>query len=211
MILVLTMLQVIDLENRPLITLLIWLFFAGVNFSEFVMWLSGSREDGGGSGLGGPSIFRTPQGPTVPIPPASKMALDSRELLKVAREEAERLGHDFVGTEHVLLGLLKVGQGAVNALLTRSKVCFENVQQEVECLVAPNKAGPGRRDAPLTPRARKALQIAGKEAVRFQQGLVTPDHVLLGLLLEGSGVGARILKKMGIRAEQIREAIVAGG
>jgi ATP-dependent Clp protease ATP-binding subunit ClpC len=82
--------------------------------------------------------------------------------------------------------------------LTGSKVYSESVRQDSEHLIRPQKSELSGAEIPLTPRVRKAFQIAGKEAARFHQPLVSAEHVLLGLVLEGSGLGAMILKKTGI-------------
>jgi hypothetical protein len=220
-ILILSAMHVIQLDNRPLATLLLWLFLAGVTFSLLAIALCNDPNSGssGGSDSGGtlhPNPPPRTTGPfakfreaTLALPPSDKLAVDSRELLTAAREEAARLGHDFIGTEHVLLGLLKVAKGALATLLTGRNIAFESVRQDVERLVGPQKAELPSAQIPFTPRARKALQIAGKEALRLHQPLVTADHVLLGLILEGSGLGARILKKMGIRSEPIRKLLAS--
>lgn len=219
--LLLSLMKVIPFESGPFVTLLIWLFLAGVFFSVLAIDFGSNPNLGGlGGGSGGQmnqDLPPQPPGPVasakgaLPIRLSNRLAADSRELLELAKEEAARFGHDFVGTEHVLIGFLRVGKGAVTALLSSSKVCIESVREETERLVGTQKPGPASAAIPLTPRARKAFQIAGTEASRLQQPLVTPDHVLLGLILEGSGVGAIILKKIGIRADQVRERIATLG
>ena len=135
--------------------------------------------------------------------------VNSKELLEAARAEAGRMGHNFIGTEHLLLGLLKIGKGTVESSFSGSSLCFESVRHEIEHLIGPQKTEAGSADLPLTPRAQKALKIAESEAVRFRQPLLTANHFLLGLILEGDGLGARVLKKMGVGAKQIRKLLLS--
>lgn len=131
----------------------------------------------------------------------------SEELLQIADKEARRLGHDFIGTEHVLLGVLAVMRGGLANTLRSRKVDRESVRTEVERWVCPEPCKPEVGPLALTPRARRALKIAGREARKVKESHVTADHVLFGLMLEGSGVAAKILQKLGIHIEQLRREI----
>jgi hypothetical protein len=199
-------------------TLSAWLILAAIAITAFAL---GYRNDfGRDGGLGGP-LFAPPFGPQ-PIPPGrscppefgisipspDKFSPSARQSLEVAREEAARLGHDFIGTEHVLLGALKQ-EGAVTTILQNSNVDREAVRKEIERLVIAQPLRQSSAPSPLTPRARKALRFAGKEAKIRNQPVINLEHILLGLLLEGSGVAAMALKNLGIRTERIRAEISA--
>jgi ATP-dependent Clp protease ATP-binding subunit ClpC len=124
--------------------------------------------------------------------------------LELAREEALKLGHDFVGTEHVLLGLLPTaGEALAHTLQTNG----EAVRAEIRRLISAFPGRPAICEPPLTPRARKALQLAGREARALKPSPIGTGHILLGLLLEGSGVAAIALGNLGVRLEQLRAEI----
>jgi hypothetical protein len=131
-----------------------------------------------------------------------------QQALELARKEAARLGHSYVGTEHLLLGLMELGGGvAVNVLRSRG-LTLENVRQEVERHVAP---GPGLLPAeriPFTPRARQVLALAAREASRLRHSYVGIEHILLGLMRARDGVAARILTQLGVQFEQVQSEIL---
>jgi ATP-dependent Clp protease ATP-binding subunit ClpC len=114
------------------------------------------------------------------------------------------LGHDFVGTEHVLLGLLQTAGGALAQTL---QVNTETVRAEVHRLISALPPHSASTEPPLTPRARKALQLAGREAVLPKRSRIGIEHILLGLLHEGGGVAAIALRNLGIRLDQVRTDI----
>lgn len=161
----------------------------------------------GGAGGWLPPLYPVP-GP-IPVPTASAFSPGAQEALDVAREEALRLGHDFIGTEHVLLGMLTMAGDTLTQVFERSQVHSDEVRREIERLVSPLPAHPTKVLPPLTPRARKALQLAGAEAAALKHPLISPEHVLLGLLIEGSGVGALALKNLGIRLKWMRAELSA--
>jgi ATP-dependent Clp protease ATP-binding subunit ClpC len=125
----------------------------------------------------------------------------------MARVEGLRLGHDFIGTEHVLLGVMRSANGALARVLQNAHIDQEAVRKEIERLVFPQSAQAANAALPFTPRARKALEFARHEAKALKQPLISADHIVVGLLLEGRGVGARPLKNLGLQAEQIRSEI----
>ncbi len=130
--------------------------------------------------------------------------------LALARKEANRLGHSYVSTEHVLLGLIKLGKGvAVNVLLNLG-LDLETVRAEVEKQVGHGPDTKLSGNIPYTPRVKKALALAGKEAKAMDHGYVGSEHLLLGLLVEDDGVAAHVLKALGLdicraRAEVLKE------
>jgi ATP-dependent Clp protease ATP-binding subunit ClpC len=118
------------------------------------------------------------------------------------------LGHDFVGTEHVLLGLLKLAKGNFGHLLQRLHLDRESVQVEIERTVSAVAVHGGRTTVPFTPRACKALRLAAREAKKLNQPGVSAEHIFLGLLLERSGIAGLVLRKLGVRIARTREAIL---
>lgn len=142
--------------------------------------------------------------PFLPNDPAVSQALET------ARAEALCFHHDFIGTEHLLLGLLGSEQGTVPRLLRSMRVNREAVRREIEALVGTGGNVASTHALPQTPRLKRALGLAAKEAKASRQTCVSPEHALLGLILEGDGVAARVLEKLGVRIERLREEIQAG-
>lgn len=130
------------------------------------------------------------------------------QVIALARKEADRLGHNFLGTEHLLLGLTKLGQGVSLNVLAKMGVNLETVRAEVEKQVG---TGPGHKmigNLPFTPRTKKVLDLARKEAKALNHTYVGTEHFLLGLLREGDGVAARILRSLGVDLEKTRKGIL---
>jgi ATP-dependent Clp protease ATP-binding subunit ClpC len=123
----------------------------------------------------------------------------------MAREEAARLHHEYVGTEHILLGLIREGEGVAAAVLTNLSVDLEEVQQKIEETVKKGKASsaPGP-DLPYTSRAKKVLELAMTEARELNHSYVGTEHLLLGLLREEKGIAAQVLTDAGVTLEQSR-------
>jgi ATP-dependent Clp protease ATP-binding subunit ClpC len=128
-----------------------------------------------------------------------------RKVLQMAREEAARLHHEYVGTEHILLGLIREGEGVAAAVLTNLSVDLEDIQQKIEETVKKGKAqaaaGP---DLPYTSRAKKVLELAMSEARELNHSYVGTEHLLLGLLREEKGIAAQVLTDAGVNLEQAR-------
>src|SRR5215203_2617475 len=128
-----------------------------------------------------------------------------RKVLQMAREEAARLHHEYVGTEHILLGLIREGEGVAAAVLTNLNVDLEDIQQKIEETVKKGKAaaaaGP---DLPYTSRAKKVLELAMTEARELNHSYVGTEHLLLGLLREEKGIAAQVLTDAGVSLEQSR-------
>ena len=132
----------------------------------------------------------------------------AQQVLALARKEADRFNHNFVGTEHLLLGLIKLGQGVAVNVLQKMGLDLETVRLEVEKQVG---TGPDQKQVgniPYTPRVKKVLNLASKEAKQLQHTYVGTEHILLGLLREGEGVAARVLKNLDIDIEQTRQEIL---
>jgi ATP-dependent Clp protease ATP-binding subunit ClpC len=133
----------------------------------------------------------------------------AQQVLALARKEADRFNHSYVGTEHLLLGLIKLGQGVAVNVLERMGLDLETVRMEVEKEVGsgtPQKA-PG--NIPYTPRVKKVLALANKEAKALNHSYVGTEHLLLGLLREGEGVAARVLKRLDVDIQRTRNEILA--
>jgi hypothetical protein len=141
----------------------------------------------------------------VPLPSLNNFTANAIQSLALAQEGARQFHHDFIGTEHVLLGLFKLGQGTVPNMLRRLRLDHEVVRKEIEKIVRPGPDQRGAQELPYTPRARMALCLAAVEAKELKHSWVGPEHVLLGLLLEGGGVAALVMKSLGVQIEKARE------
>ncbi|HZI26690.1 MAG TPA: ATP-dependent Clp protease ATP-binding subunit [Gemmatimonadaceae bacterium] len=128
-----------------------------------------------------------------------------RKVLQMAREEAQRLHHEYVGTEHILLGLIREGEGVAAAVLQNLNVDLDEVQQKIEETVKKGKAvtatGP---DLPYTSRAKKVLELAMSEARELNHSYVGTEHLLLGLLREEKGIAAQVLTEAGVNLDAAR-------
>lgn len=132
----------------------------------------------------------------------------AQQVLALAKKEADRFNHNFVGTEHLLLGLIKLGQGVAVNVLQKMGLDLDTVRLEVEKQVG---TGPDQKvsgNIPLTPRVKKVLSLATKEAKALNHTYVGTEHILLGLLREGDGVAARVLKSLDVDIEQTRQEIL---
>jgi ATP-dependent Clp protease ATP-binding subunit ClpA len=132
----------------------------------------------------------------------------AQQVLALARKEADRFNHNFVGTEHLLLGLIRLGQGTAVTVLQKLGLDLETVRMAVEKAVG---TGPEQKmigNIPYTPRVKKVLALAAKEAKNLNHTYVGTEHILLGLLREGDGVAARVLKDLDVNVEGTRLAIL---
>jgi ATP-dependent Clp protease ATP-binding subunit ClpC len=128
-----------------------------------------------------------------------------RKVLAMAREEAVRLQHDYVGTEHILLGLIREGEGVAAAVLMNLNVDLDQIQERTEEQVRKGKAGAAIGELPYTSRAKKVLEFAVAEAREMSHSYVGTEHLLLGLLREEKGVAAQVLESLGVTLDQARE------
>jgi ATP-dependent Clp protease ATP-binding subunit ClpC len=132
----------------------------------------------------------------------------AQQVLALARKEADRFNHNYVGTEHLLLGLIKLGQGVAVNVLQKMGLDLETVRMEVEKQVG---SGPDTKisgNIPYTPRVKKVLALAGKEAKALSHSYVGTEHILLGLLREGDGVAARVLKSLDVDLDRARNEVL---
>src|SRR5438128_3279620 len=132
----------------------------------------------------------------------------AQQVLALARKEADRFNHNYVGPEHLLRGLINLGQGVAVNVLQKMGLDRETVRMEVEKQVG---SGPETKmvgNIPYTPRVKKVLALAGKEAKSLNHSYVGTEHILLGLLREGEGVAARVLKNLEVDIERTRNEIL---
>src|ERR1022692_3803548 len=132
----------------------------------------------------------------------------AQQVLALARKEADRLNHNYLGTEHLLLGLIKLGQGVAVNVLQKMGLDLETVRMEVEKQVG---TGPDQKmigNIPYTPRVKKVIALAQKEAKNLNHTYVGTEHLLLGLLREGDGVAAKVLRALDVDIEQCRQEIL---
>src|SRR5918911_3025142 len=128
-----------------------------------------------------------------------------RKVLAMAREEAARLRHQYVGTEHILLGLIREGEGVASAVLQNLGADPDDLRRRVEAAVKEGKAShPTGPDLPYTSRAKKVLELAMSEARELNHSYVGTEHLLLGLLREEKGIAAQVLTDVGVNLEAAR-------
>ncbi|MFH1519667.1 MAG: ATP-dependent Clp protease ATP-binding subunit [Candidatus Omnitrophota bacterium] len=133
----------------------------------------------------------------------------ARKVLVLAKEEARRFNHDYIGTEHILLGLVREGEGVACAVLQNLGVDLERLRIEVEKLVSTGSVGSVLGDIPFTPRAKKALELAAEEARGLSHNYIGTEHILLGLLKEEEGIASQVLLSVGVDLMGLRKEISA--
>jgi ATP-dependent Clp protease ATP-binding subunit ClpC len=136
----------------------------------------------------------------------------ARQVVVLAQDEARALKHNYIGTEHLLLGLLRERTGKAAQVLDSLDLALENVRAEVLRVVGPGTDVPGSQ-MPFTPRAKLVLELALREALSLGHDYIGPEHVLLGVVAEGEGVAFGILLDAGVTAEAVRASVaqVVGG
>src|SRR5579875_3875298 len=133
----------------------------------------------------------------------NKFTERARKVLSLAQEEARRFNHSYIGTEHLLLGLVREGDGVAAKVLSNMGVQLPKVRSAVEFII-------GRGDSMivgeigLTPRARKVIELAVDEARRLNHHYIGTEHLLLGLVREGEGIAAGVLESLGVNLERVR-------
>lgn len=131
----------------------------------------------------------------------------ARRVLVLAQEEARLLNHHYIGTEHILLGLIHEGDGVAANALERSGVTLEAVRGEVQELTGVAEKGPAG-SPPFTPRAKKVLELSLRESMALGHDYIGTEHLMLGLIREGEGVAAQALRNLGVDLEQLRQYVV---
>jgi ATP-dependent Clp protease ATP-binding subunit ClpC len=132
----------------------------------------------------------------------------AQRVILIAQEEAKRLNHDYVGTEHILLGLIALGEGVAAQVLANIGVDLRRVRSEIEKIVGTGDNVMLLGELPFTPRAKKVLEYAVEEAQHMGHSYVGTEHLLLGLIREEEGVAARVLENLGLRLDVVREEVL---
>jgi len=132
-----------------------------------------------------------------------KFTIRARKVLTLSQEEAQHFQHNYIGTEHLLLGLVREGEGVAAKVLTNLGVQLSDVRKAIEFII-----GRGERvitgEIGLTPRAKKVIELAVDEARMLNHHYIGTEHILLGLVREGGGIAAGVLESMGVKLEQVR-------
>ncbi|MFA5114867.1 MAG: ATP-dependent Clp protease ATP-binding subunit [Candidatus Omnitrophota bacterium] len=132
----------------------------------------------------------------------------ARKVVILAKEEARRFNHDYIGTEHILLGLIREGEGVAATVLQKMGVSLEKIRLEIEKLVQPGPSTQIIGDIPFTPRAKKALELAAEEARSLGHNYIGTEHLLLGLIREGEGVASQVLLNLGMDLNTVRNEVM---
>ena len=132
----------------------------------------------------------------------------ARQVIILARKEADRFNHDYIGTEHLLLGLVRLGQGVAMEVLREMGVDFETLRLEVERSVGSGPETKTVGEVPLTAKARRVIELAIQEGKRLKHSYIGTEHILLGLIREGEGVAAQVLRNLGVDMEVTRKKIL---
>ncbi len=132
----------------------------------------------------------------------------ARVVVVQAQEEAQRLRHHYIGTEHLLLGLLVEGKGVGAQALQGVGITLDAARAEVEKIIGCGQETP-RGHIPFTPRSKKVLELALREALKLSHNEIGTEHILLGLLREGEGVGAQVIVAAGVQLDQLRDSVLA--
>ncbi|MBF0387624.1 MAG: ATP-dependent Clp protease ATP-binding subunit [Candidatus Omnitrophica bacterium] len=132
----------------------------------------------------------------------------ARKVIVFAKEEAKRFNHDYIGTEHLLLGLIREGEGVASAVLQKLGLDLESIRIEVEKLVQPGPQTQVVGDIPFTPRSKKALELAAEEARALGHNYIGTEHLLLGLVKEGEGMAYRVLLNLGLDLGKLRNEVM---
>lgn len=132
----------------------------------------------------------------------------ARKVIVYAKEEARRFNHDYIGTEHLLLGLVREGEGVAAAVLQKLGLDLETIRLEVEKLVQPGPQTQVLGDIPFTPRSKKALELSAEEARALGHNYIGTEHLLLGLVKEGEGMAYRVLLNLGLDLGKLRNEVM---
>jgi hypothetical protein len=132
----------------------------------------------------------------------------ARKVMQLANQEAQRLNHEYIGTEHILLGLVKEGSGVAANVLKNLDIDLRKIRLEIEKVVQPGPDMVTRGKLPQTPRAKKVIEYSIEEARNLNHNYVGTEHLLLGLLREQEGVANHVLSKMGIALQVVRQEVL---
>ena len=131
----------------------------------------------------------------------------ARRVVVLAQEEARMLNHNYIGTEHILLGLIHEGEGVAAKALESLGISLEAVRAQVEEIIGQGQTAPTGH-IPFTPRAKKVLELSLREALQLGHNYIGTEHILLGLIREGEGVAAQVLVKLGADLSRVRQQVI---
>jgi ATP-dependent Clp protease ATP-binding subunit ClpC len=131
----------------------------------------------------------------------------ARRVVVLAQEESRMLNHNYIGTEHLLLGLIHEGDGGAATALEAMGISLEAVRQQVEEIVGKGQEAPSGH-IPFTPRAKKVLELSLRESLQLSHNYIGTEHILLGLVREGDGLAAQILVRLGADMAEVREQVL---
>ena len=131
----------------------------------------------------------------------------ARRVVVLAQEEARMLNHNYIGTEHILLGLIHEGEGVAAKALESLGISLDAVRQQVEEIIGQGQQAPSGH-IPFTPRAKKVLELSRREAVQLGHNYIGTEHILLGLIREGDGVAAQVLVRLGADMNRVRQQVI---
>jgi ATP-dependent Clp protease ATP-binding subunit ClpC len=132
----------------------------------------------------------------------------ARKVMNLAKSEAQRLNHEYIGTEHILLGLVQEGSGVAANVLRNMGIDLKRIRAEIEKLVKGSSTMVPMGNLPFTPRAKKVLELSLEEASQLGHNYIGTEHLLLGLIKESEGIAARVLTNLGVKLEQVREEVL---
>ena len=131
----------------------------------------------------------------------------ARRVVVLAQEEAKLLNHNYIGTEHILLGLIHEGEGVAAKALEALGINLEQVREQVQEIIGQGQQAPSGH-IPFTPRAKKVLELSLREALQLGHSYIGTEHLLLGLIREGEGVAAQVLTKLGADTNKVRQQVI---
>jgi len=131
----------------------------------------------------------------------------ARRVVVLAQEEARLLNHNYIGTEHILLGLIHEGEGVAARALEGMGISLESVRSQVVEIIGQGAQAPTGH-IPFTPRAKKVLELSLREALQLCHNYIGTEHILLGLIREGEGVAAQVLQKLGAELHKVRQSVI---
>ncbi|MFI2707885.1 ATP-dependent Clp protease ATP-binding subunit, partial [Nocardioides sp. CER28] len=131
----------------------------------------------------------------------------ARRVVVLAQEEARMLNHNYIGTEHILLGLIQEGEGVAAKALESMSISLDGVREQVQEIIGQGRQAPSGH-IPFTPRAKKVLELALREALQLGHNYIGTEHILLGLIREGEGVAAQVLVKLGADLGRVRQQVI---
>lgn len=137
----------------------------------------------------------------------NRLTEKARRVIVLAKDEAHRLNHDSINTEHLLMGLTHIDEGVASAVFEQYGITEERTREEVNRIVSPGKSGQVRGDVPFTPHAKRVLEFSAEEARNLRTNYIGTEHLLIGLLRESEGAAAAVLQELGLDLKDCRNVI----